>query len=343
MSSTYPVIWSANKSGQSPADMPQIHVAQQVINNMCQGALTYQGEETGEALIGIARHNQTPKIPDLYVLNTIPPVEDAVREWGMFEQGDSWQGAVINWWQENWALYRQLRAVSYGKAHAAKWDSPLIHLGDWHKQPDGMIAPSYGDLRTAKNWLNELNLDYLITPIVTFAHETTAPPDTNTLLVETPLTPIRIDFWWVRRRSNGFLPIQPLVESDASFPRFPPITWWLLDQARSDAEIATLEAAGLQVMDIVNWNTRGHPPLDTCFTLYRQGKFSVYIAITSVNYPQRPPRWRIAPIRSPKADEDFFEALYKSSQEVAEDVFPPWHPDYRLADVVKIIEERLHL
>src|SRR6185503_10971804 len=40
---------------------------------------------------------------------------------------------------------------SYGNAVGAKWDTPLAHLGDWHKHPGTLIEPSWGDTDTARN------------------------------------------------------------------------------------------------------------------------------------------------------------------------------------------------
>lgn len=320
--------------------LPTVYVARRVIENMARGALTYLGEETGEAMVGVAIPQNGDKTPALYVLNTIPPVQDAVRDWAMFEQGDDWQGAIFNWWHENWELYRQLRTGSYGKALAGKWDAPLIHIGDWHKQPGGMIAPSAGDLRTARRFLRDLERDYMLAPIVTVWDEVEKPLAANSLWVETGAVDLRIDFWWLRRRESSFQPIEPVVEDDAHFPRFPPIVWWLAQRERFDMEMAALENDGLQVLDVVSWNTRGHPPLETCLTIYRPGNYSVYIAVTSVDYPARAPRWRIAPILRPKEGKDFFGELYAASREVSESDLPGWHAEMVLLDGVKALEKR---
>lgn len=309
----------------------ELYVARRVIDKMCVGALVYQGEETGEALIGLAIPNSTA--PKLYLLDTIPPIEGTVREWAMFEQGDDWQGAIFNWYHENWELYRQLRRASYGNALAAKWDAPLIHLGDWHKQP-GMIQPSRGDLRTARQFIREFKREYLLAPIVTL-ETTDIPLADNTLTIETDGQSIRIDFWWLGKRGSDFEPIKAVVLPNEDLPKLPPVAWWLQRRERFDQELSALESDGLQILDIVSWNTRGHPPLDTCLTIYRPGSRNVIIATTPVSYPLRPPSWRVAPILRPKEGQDLFEALYQTSQEVEG---PAWKPDMLLLQGVKAIE-----
>lgn len=150
-------------------DEPRVVLAQRVVENMVRGALLYPGSETGEALIGLIVPQAGRAEPDIYVLDTIGPGEDAVREWGMFEHGDDWQGDVLDWLHINWEGFRKLRRSSYGSALAAKWDVPLMHVGDWHKQPGDMIAPSSGDAQTARRMIadGETPVQHILAPIVT--------------------------------------------------------------------------------------------------------------------------------------------------------------------------------
>ncbi|NDJ85390.1 MAG: hypothetical protein GYB66_05855 [Chloroflexi bacterium] len=326
-------------SNERNGRLPTVQIARRVIGNIVEGALNYQGEETGEALIGLTQTNDA-RNPELYVLDTIAPVEGTIRAWAMFEQGDDWQGAIFQWLFENWEEYRTLRRRSYGNVVAGKWDVPLQHLGDWHKQP-GMIKPSQGDLQTARRYMRELQLDYLLTPIATLADEISAPIAANTVQasLETHSAAVRIDFWWIRRRGSDFEAIQPVLVEDEDLPRLPPIAWWLANREEFDQEMAKLEAAGLQVLDVAFCNVRGHPPLDTALTIYRPGTRHVLLAITPVNYPFREPGWRIAPIIRPEEGQDFFHSLYNVSSEISSDVLPTWQKGMSLLDGFKAIEE----
>jgi len=149
--------------------IPHIILAQRVIDKIVRGALLYPEPETGEAMIGLIVPRAGNGEPDIYVLDTISPGERAVREWGMFEQGDDWQADVFVWLHDNWETFRDLRRGSYGRALAAKWDTPLMHVGDWHKQPGDMIEPSSGDAQTARRMIldAETPTEHIVAPIVT--------------------------------------------------------------------------------------------------------------------------------------------------------------------------------
>lgn len=160
-------------------ELPRVIISQRVIDNIVRGALLYPEPETGETMIGLVVPRTGWSEPDIYVLDTISPGERVVREWGMFEQGDDWQADVFNWLYNNWETFRELRRGSYGNAIAAKWDVPLMHVGDWHKQPDDMIAPSGGDADTARHMITdaETPLQHLVAPIVTmYPLHPPAPP-----------------------------------------------------------------------------------------------------------------------------------------------------------------------
>lgn len=159
----------ADQLPETARDVPRVVFTERVIEKILRGALLYPDMETGEALIGLVVPQAGRSEPDIYVLDTIGPGDQAVREWGMFEQGDDWQGDVLHWLHVNWEAFRELRRSSYGNALAAKWDVPLMHVGDWHKQPGNMIAPSGGDEQTGRRMINdrETPVEYLIAPIVT--------------------------------------------------------------------------------------------------------------------------------------------------------------------------------
>lgn len=158
-------------------DVPQVVIAQRVIDKLVRGALLYPEPETGEAMVGLVIPREGHVEPDIYVLDTISPGERAVREWGMFEQGDDWQGDVFHWMYVNWEAFRELRRSSYGNALAAKWDIPLTHVGDWHKQPGDMTEPSGGDTQTARRMIEdaETPVEHIVAPIVTMYPLAPAP------------------------------------------------------------------------------------------------------------------------------------------------------------------------
>jgi hypothetical protein len=150
-------------------DVPRVVLARRVIDKMLRGALLYPEPETGEAMVGLVVPQAGRTEPDIYVLDTISPGEHAVREWGLFEQGSEWQGDVFHWLYVNWEAFRDLRRPSYGRALAAKWDVPLSHVGDWHKQPGDMTEPSVGDAQTARRMIDdsETPVEHIVAPIVT--------------------------------------------------------------------------------------------------------------------------------------------------------------------------------
>jgi hypothetical protein len=159
-------------------DAPRVILAERVVDKMMRGALLYPEPETGEAMIGLIVAQSGRLEPDIYVMDTISPGDQAVRHWGMFEQGSDWQADVFNWLHDNWEAFRGLRRSSYGSAMAAKWDLPLMHVGDWHKQPGDMTEPSGGDEQTARAMINDVEtpLQHIVAPIVTmYALKPTQP------------------------------------------------------------------------------------------------------------------------------------------------------------------------
>lgn len=327
-------------------DIARVYVARRVFERMVQAAVRHPEDETGEALVGLMIPNDSASNRNaphkLYLLDTIAPGADAVREWAMFEQGSQWQDDVFQWYYENWELYRQLRRASYGKAVAAKWDVPLRYLGDWHKQP-GMVQPSRGDFRTAKRFMKAQQLEYMVTPIVTFAHEVPADDklQANTTLVEsaTLAATIRIDYWIIYNNGSRFERVQPVLVENEDLPRLPPLPWHLADPERFGRELDKLEADGIKVLDIVQRKMRQHPPLDTCLVLHRTGAQFAMIAITGPLYPHRCPDWRVAPLLRPRGDEDFFELLYRVSSPIA-DVLPGWTSEDSLLDAAHALEAK---
>lgn len=297
------------RGGQKAQTPTEVVISPYLLNRIKEGALRYPDVETGEALVGLVSEK-------VYVLDTIAPRDDVVREWGMFSQGGDVEGDIFNWLHANWEVYRIIRRRSYPKGLVYLWDLPLLHLGDWHKQPGGMVHPSGGDFRTAKSFLREHKLDFLLTPIITFAVESQTSPQENTIIIDAQL-PIRIDWWGLGRKDRDFVALKPTVIPGHGLPRLPDVVWWLNQQERMDLEIEALERAGYEVMDIVQYNIDGMPPLETCFVIYKQGNPNFWIAATPHTYPALPPQWFSAPLIRPEDGHDWFEALYAAAEPIA--------------------------
>lgn len=363
---------------QNSEVVPRVIVAQRVIDKIVRGAKLYPDPETGEAMIGLIVPQEGRSEPDIYILDTISPGEYAVREWGMFEQGDDWQGDVFQWLHDNWEAFRQLRRGSYGNALAAKWDTPLMHVGDWHKQPDDMIAPSGGDAQTARRMIadSETPIQRLVAPIVTmYPLKPTTPPVSDvaeladTGLVEesgtkaeeepavvsgSPKAPaievelpadgwkIRIDFWYMSKRSKRFVSIEPVVWDNDRLPGLPVVAWHLLHPRRFDQERDLLIQAGYTI-DMVRWDADGKPPFEICFSVYRPGSRQVIVLVTPADYPARMPAIRIAPLVTVDEGEDLFEKLYEVSKPIPLTQMPDWTWDSKrtLLEIVWHIEKVL--
>lgn len=330
--------------------VPNLVVARQVIDRMVRAALTYAGDETGEALVGLfVPEKQAHDIATIYVLDTISPDDSTVRQAHMVEQGDDVQDELIWWLQENWHIYRQKRRGSYGSAQQAKWDVPLRYLGDWHRQPGYMIAPSSGDLMTALGWLDDPDheADFLLAPILTLDH----PPTTmiGEGMVNFVTAPqgdglnARIDFWYIDRNARMFLPISPTVYPTDQLPRLTPYPWHLVDKSRFLEEEARLHADEL-FTTVVLWNATDRPPLEICFMAARMGAANVLLLITRRDYPASAPTARLAPF-TPMGDGDdmvdVFEKMWAQSEVVAAPPGWQWSPDKYLIDYVHALEQSL--
>jgi hypothetical protein len=374
-------------------DLPRVVVTQHVIDKIVRGALLYPEIETGEAMIGLIAPQSGRLEPDIYVLDTISPGEHAVRKWGMFEQGDDWQGDVLQWLYVNWEAFRELRRSSYGSALAAKWDLPLGHVGDWHKHPGDMTEPSLDDADTARHMIDdsETPVEQVLAPIVTMyplredkpqqdgeqpdrqeaesAREAVgpgkflaavaaefeaarpekhkdAPPDTSSRAIVKTLEDkgwtIRIDFWYMSKRTRRFISITPVVWVDDRLPRLPRVAWHLAHPKRFDQEYSLLTEAGY-VVDIVRWDADGKPPYEICFSVYRPGSQRVILLVTPVDYPAQMPAIRMAPLVGVTEGEDMFEKVYEVSQPVPPTQMPDWTWDSKrtLIELVWHVEKAL--
>lgn len=358
----------------TPRDVPRVILAQRVIDKMVAGARLYPEPETGEALIGLVVPQSGRLEPDIYVLDTIGPGQDAVREWGMFEQGDDWQADVFNWLHANWETFRELRRSSYGRALAAKWDTPLRHVGDWHKQPGDMVEPSGGDARTARAMIAdpETPIEQLVAPIVTLyplavvdAAQTTAveevPEDSADAEPATaiPVVPpmqsqslavraedegwlVRMDFWYMSRRAKKFAPVTPIVWPDDRLPGLPPVAWHLVHQRRFEQEFNLLKDDGYMVT-MEFWDADGKPPYEICFSVYQPGSQHVVLLVTPADYPAQQPSVRLAPLVPLAEGEAMFEKLYEASRPVLMHQMPEWAWDSKrtLVELVRHVHKTM--
>jgi hypothetical protein len=357
-------------------DLPRVIIAQRVIDKIWHGALLYPEIETGESMIGFVVPQSGRQEPDIYVLDTISPGEHVVREWGMFEQGNDWQGDVLDWLSKNWDAFRELRRSSYGNALAAKWDVPLQYVGDWHKHPGDMTYPSGGDAVQARKIINDPETpEYqLVAPLLTIyplhPEKTDEPDDQAATVPSEPVEHVeipeavngknngsskpiiktlpdqgwtlRIDFWYMSKRRQKFVPITPVVWPDDRLPHLPPVAWHLEHPKRFDQEQNLLIQAGYMV-DIVRWDADGRPPYEIAFSVYKPGSQTVIILVTSADYPAQRPAIRIAPLVNVAENEDVFEKVYEASKPVLNSQMPdwPWDSMRTLLELVWHVEKTL--
>ena len=74
---------------KSKSSVPNLVIAQRVVDKMAAAAKHFLQDETGEAMVGLIVKGTHTGVDTLYVLDTIAPDETAVvREWATFQQGD---------------------------------------------------------------------------------------------------------------------------------------------------------------------------------------------------------------------------------------------------------------
>lgn len=329
-----------------PGLVPNLVMAQRVIDKIASAAQRYIEDETGEAMVGLVTPGPNEGVPTIYVLDTISPDETAIRQMHTFQQGDALQDELIWWLQENWYARREINE-EYGKP-ASKWDVPLRYLGDWHKQPGYMIAPSMGDLMTALGWLDddENQMDYLLAPIVTMGHPGTVEAASNVNYFTIPQgdgSAIRIDFWYIHRETRVFQPISPAVYPDDHLPTLAPYPWHLINEDRITLELARFEQNQM-FTSVLLWNADNELPLEVCIASARMGANKIFLIATPHDYPQSPPKIRLAPFTSMKEEQtvaDVFGKWWEES-EPTPDVWQ-WAQDRHLIDYVQAIEDALGL
>jgi hypothetical protein len=288
--------------------VPNLVVAGRVLARISAAARQHLEDETGEALVGLVVPGETG-VPTLYVLDTISPDDSALRDYHTFQQGDARQDELIWWLQENWRAARPLLSQAQ-----RRFDVPLRYLGDWHKQPGAMIAPSGGDLMTALDWLDDPanHAEFLLAPIVTLIDAgdiTTPPPGAPWLTVPTGAeTALRVDFWYIDAERRDFVPIAPTHYENAHLPELAAYPWHLMDEARFSDEVRRIEEAGYFV-SLTLWDADGVLPLEVCLLAGRVGSDTLVVLVTPYDFPLHPPTVRLAPLVPMTADMDMYQVF----------------------------------
>ena len=236
----------AGLARQSPQPLPNLVVAQRVLDKMAAAARAWLSDETGEALVGLVEPGvHTNGVPGIYLLDTIAPDESALRMEHTFQQGDQYQDDLLWWQQENWRARRQRDELP------PHWDVPLRYLGDWHKQPGAMTRPSRGDLRTARDWLGDPgnDMDFLLAPIVTLhSHDTAAAA--NRIRIDEQTC---VDFWFLQLNDRDFRAIDVTVYQDMQLPFLTGMPWHLQQPERLEQEFARLQDCGFDLRRSCFW------------------------------------------------------------------------------------------
>jgi len=323
----------------SSALLPNLILAQRVIDKMANAAAKFVHDETGEAMVGVmlpaAHPNGTPTI---IVLDTLPADESEVeRAAYAFAHGGESQFEAFTWLLENWDADAEKRQTFDLPA-----DAKLAHVGDWHKQPGHMIAPSGGDLQSALMLLGDNpQIDRWLAPIVTLNHAAiTLSSGANVNYLTTPdgqggLT--RIDFWLIDQQTRAFRPILPTVYPDAKLPVLQPLPWTLTEEGRVSIEVGQLEHAGWLVSDIVFWDTDLALPLEVCFMLGKPGQDELWLIATGWDYPATPPRAYQAPFTPLEKGEDIydvFERAWRKAEPISDPDGWAWSPESYLTDYI---------
>jgi hypothetical protein len=330
--------------------IPNLVIAQRVVDKMVLAANHYVEDETGEALIGlVVAGDNTNGVPTIYVLETIAPDESAVREEAVFKQGDERQDELIWWYHQNWNNQREKKhGIFGGGGIKPKWDVQLRHLGDWHRQPGFMIAPSGGDLMTALDMLDdsEMGFDFLLAPIVTLDHPATTSGGegyVNYLTVpsgagEYDLT--RIDFWYITDKTRAFVPIIPTIYPNSQLPELVPPPWHLTQDERITAELTALKANNV-FTSIISWDVDDKLPLEICFLVAQQGASHVLILVTQHDYPKTKPIAYRAPfikLGDTEVIYDIFGRMLAEAKKVTDPQGWVWSEEKTLADYLLAIE-----
>ena len=335
-----------------PIYRPSLTIAQRVIDAIVANASRYE-TETGEALIGMAlpRKGDNAAIdPDLVVLDTIAPDASVIQTSVYFEQGDYLQDDTFAWLSANW---NDMRKRPESKPEE-RWNTPLIHLGDWHKHPGMLVEPSIGDSHTAVDLIfdRDIQRPYVLAILATIWERESAyksvqdlinvPIKNGTpLVVDLPADPtlaVRIDCWYLSRQTRIFVRIDPTVVPNNALPTLPIVGWHLRDTKRVWREYDAFRSAGYSIQ-FDEHDTDGIPPRELCFTLISTDERSGWIIVTSADYPAQPPilrRISTEALGTLSTDRPAFDQLWPHSVPVPPAELPPWQPDRLLVTLLNL-------
>ncbi|HVO43556.1 MAG TPA: hypothetical protein VMT34_13075 [Aggregatilineales bacterium] len=335
---------------REPPALPHLTIASRVVDKMVRNAVHYE-TETGESLVGFTVKASGAIEPELFVVETIPPDDSAIRQGAYFEQGDDIQGDIFNWWSDNWDLYRE------GQRNKPdwRWNVSLSSLGDWHKHPGTLTEPSWGDAGTAREYIHDRisGSPQLLVILATVwdseqarvAEPVMAAGAANEFAVplKVPIdeaTTVRLDCWYMSRYTRGFVPLTPTVGTD--LPELFPIAWHLRQPERARREVDALIADGFSV-SVEQYPAGGSTPLAICLLLERPNSHNAIIVVTEADFPATCPTVRTAPIAALPGkpdDKNPLAGLWQASTPVDKSVYPAWNPSDRLVDFVKAIEAK---
>jgi hypothetical protein len=194
-------------------------------------------------------------------------------------------------------------------------------------------------------------MELLLAPIVTLDHPSTiSASGVSTNFVMLPQGDgemMRVDFWYIDRKSQSFMPIVPAVYPSDQLPTLAPYPWHLVNEKRIEEEVRLLDSDGL-FHSITLWSAESAPPLEVCFLTARMGSSRMLIIVTPHDYPEKPPSARITPFVQMGSDDDMykvFESAWKHSEPVdMRDFFAnEWTPEKHLLDLIHAIERKLGL
>jgi hypothetical protein len=213
-------------------------------------------------------------------------------------------------------------------------------------------------MRTARAVLADkhLNAPFLLAILATVwnrdkAHEAleALAADERPILIDPPDDPqitIRLDCWYMSRRSRRFAHLTPTVQPNEALPTLPILGWHLAAQGRMRWEIIELEKANYAVISVDQQEVDHVPPRELCLTLERQDGGQVLIAVTQADYPLHRPEIRLVPLaalNNLNGDSDMFAVLWPQSKPLPAEAYPDWDwsAAHSLGELAQAIDQKL--